>query len=104
MIVDISLDNPGFSNVIAVKVHDAPKSSSSSSASSGHPQRCCSRYLGRMSSFDRDSHLICTRCREYECSVDLRCEECEIGLRRSYWRMRNIVNRLLQNFRAGIKF
>ena len=74
--MDISLDAPGFSNVIAVKVHDAPKSSSSSSASSGHPQCSCSRCLGRMSSFDRDSHLICTRCREYECSVDLRCEEC----------------------------
>ena len=73
--MDVSLDDPGFSNVIAVKVHDAPKSSSSSSASSGHPQRSCSRCFGRMSSFDRDSHLICTRCREYECSVDLRCEE-----------------------------
>ena len=44
--------------MIAVKVHDAPKSSSSSSASSGHPQRSCSRCLGRMSSFDRDSHLL----------------------------------------------
>ena len=75
--MDISLDHPGFSNVIAVKVHDTPKTSSSSSASSGHPQRSCSRCLGRMSSFDRDSHLICTRCREYECSVDLRCEECD---------------------------
>ena len=75
--MDISLDNPGFSDVIAVKVHDAPKSSTSSSASSGHPQRSCSRCLGRMSNFDRDSHLICTRCREYDCSVDLRYEECE---------------------------
>ena len=75
--MDISLDDPGFSNVIAVKVHDAPKSSNSSSASSGHPQRSCSRCLGRMSSFDRDSQLICTHGREYECSVDLRCEECD---------------------------
>ena len=56
--MDISLDNPGFSYVIAVKVHDAPKSLSSSSASSGHPQRSCSRCPRRMSSFDRDSHLI----------------------------------------------
>ena len=63
--------------MIAVKVRDAPKLSSSSSASSGYPQRSCSRCPGRMSSFDRDSHLICTRCREYECSVDLRYEECE---------------------------
>ena len=30
-----------------------------------------------MSSIDRDKHLICMRCRGYECSVDLRCEECE---------------------------
>ena len=75
--MDISLDDPGFSNVISVKVHDALKSSSSSSASSGHPQRSCSRCLGRMSSFDRDRYLIFTRCREYECSVDLRCEECQ---------------------------
>ena len=26
-----------------------------------------------------------------------------IGLRRGYWRMRNIINRLLQNLRAGVK-
>ena len=77
MIVHISLDNPGFSDVIAVKVYDAPTSLSSSSASSGHPQCSCSRCPSRMSSFDRDSHLICTRCRDYEFSVDLRYEECE---------------------------
>ena len=75
--MDISLDKPGFSDVIAVEVHDAPKSSGSSSTSSGHPQCSCSRCPGRMSSFDRDRHLVCTRCRGYECSVDLRCEECE---------------------------
>ena len=63
--------------MIAGEVHDAPKSSGSSSASSGHPQRSCSRCPGRMSSTDRDRHLVCTRCRGYECSVDLRCEECE---------------------------
>ena len=63
--------------ILSAPVPDAPKSSSSSSASSGHPQRSCSRCPGRMSSYDRDSHLICTRCREYECSVDLRYEECE---------------------------
>ena len=75
--MDISLDKPGFSDVIAVEVHDTPKSSGSSLASSGHSQRSCSRCPGRMSSFDRDRHLVCTRCRGYECSVDLRCEECE---------------------------
>ena len=30
-----------------------------------------------MSSIDRDKHLICIRCRGYECSVELRCAECE---------------------------
>ena len=36
----------------------------------------------RMSSIDRDKYLICIRFRGYECLVGLRCEECEIGLRR----------------------
>ena len=75
--MDISLDKPGFSDVIAVEVHDAPKSSGSSSASSGHPQRSCSRCSSRMSSLDRYRHLICNRCRGFEFSVELRCEECE---------------------------
>ena len=75
--MDISLDNPGFSDMIAAEVHDAPKSSGSSSASIGHPQHSCSRCPGRMSSIDRDRHLVCTHCRGYECSVDLRCGECE---------------------------
>ena len=78
--MDISLDNPGFSDVIAAEVHDAPKSSGSSSASSGHPQRSCSRCPGKMSSIDRDRHLVCTRCRGYESSVDLR--SARVGLRR----------------------
>ena len=30
-----------------------------------------------MSSIDRDKHLICIKCCGYECSVELRCEECE---------------------------
>ena len=30
-----------------------------------------------MSSIDCDKHLICIRCRGYECAVILRCEECE---------------------------
>ena len=75
--MDISLDKPGFSDEIVVEVHDAPKSSGSSLTSSGHPQRSCSRCSSRMSSFDCDRHLVCTRCRGYECSVELRCEECE---------------------------
>ena len=74
--MEFSLDNPGFSDSIT-EVHDAPKSSGSSSTSSGQPQRSCARCPSRMSSIDRDKHFICIRCRGYECSVNLRCEECE---------------------------
>ena len=76
MIIDFSLDNPGFSDTIT-DVKDTPKSYGSSSASSGHPQRSCARCYSRMSSIDRDKHLIDMRCRDYECSVILRCEESE---------------------------
>ena len=74
--MEFSSDNLGFSNSIA-SVQDAPKSSGSSSASSGQHQRSCAKCPTRMSSIDGDKHLICVRCRGYECSVDLRCEECE---------------------------
>ena len=74
--MEFSLDNPGFSNSVT-SVQDAPKSSGSSSASSGQPQRSCAKCPSRMSSIDRHKHLICMRCRGYECLVDLRCEECE---------------------------
>ena len=75
--MEFSLDNPGFSDSVT-NVQDAPKSSGSSSASSGQPRkRSCAKCPTRMSSIDRDKHLICIRCRGYECSVDLRCEECE---------------------------
>ena len=70
------MDNTGFSDSITV-VQDAPKSSGSSSASSGQPQRSCARCPSRMSSIDHDKHLICICCRGCECSVILRCEECE---------------------------
>ena len=76
MIIDFLLDNPGFSDSIT-DVQDAPKSSGSSPASRGQPQRSCARCHSRMSSIDRDKHLIYIRCRGYECSVNLRCEECE---------------------------
>ena len=72
--MDFSLDNPGFSDSIT-DVQGDPKSSGSSSASSGQPQRSCARCYSRMISIDRDKHLLCIRCRGYECSVDMRCEE-----------------------------
>ena len=77
--MEFSLDNPGFSDLLT-DVQDSPKSSGSSSASSGQPQRSCARCPSRMCSIDRDKHLICISCRGYECSVDLRCVR--VGLRR----------------------
>ena len=74
--MDFSLDNHGFSDLIT-DVQDALKSSGSSSASSGQPQRFCARCYNRMSSIDHDKHLICIHCHSYECLVNLRCEECE---------------------------
>ena len=71
--MEFSLDNPGFSDSVT-SVQDAPKSSGSSSVSSGQPQHSCAKCPSRMSSIDRDKHLICIHCRGYECSVDLRCE------------------------------
>ena len=73
--MDFSLDNPSFSDSIT-DMQDAPKSSGSFSASSCQPQHSCARYYSGMSSNDCDKHLLCIRCRGYQCSVDLRCEEC----------------------------
>ena len=58
-------------------MQDAPNSSGSSSASRCQPLCSCARYYSRMSSIDCDKHLLCIRCRGYQCSVNLRCEECE---------------------------
>ena len=74
--MDFSLDDPFFSDSIT-DMQDAPKSSGSSIASRCHPQRSYARYYSRMSSIDCDKHLLCIRCRGYQCSVNLRCEECE---------------------------
>ena len=73
--MEYSLDNPGFSEAIA-GTQDAPRSSGSST-SSGLQQRSCSKCPSRMSSIDRDKHLYCIKCRGFECSVELRCDECK---------------------------
>ena len=73
--MEYSLDNPGFSESIA-STQDAPRSSRSST-SSGLQQRSCSKCPLRMSSIDRDKHLYCIKCRGFECSVELRCDECK---------------------------
>ena len=73
--MEFSLDNPGFSDSIA-STQDALRSSGSST-SSGLQQRSCAKCPSRMSSIDCDKHLYCIKCRRYECSVELRCDECK---------------------------
>ena len=73
--MEYTLDNPGFSDTIAGS-EDVPRSSGSST-SGGLQQRSCARCPSRMSSIDRDKHLFCIKCRGFECSVDLRCDECK---------------------------
>ena len=79
-VMDISLDNPGFSVATTdTEVHfsDPPKSSGSSSSTSGEAtRRSCKKYHGRMSSFSLDKHLFCIKCRGSDCSLLSRCDEC----------------------------
>ena len=70
--MEYTLDNPGFLDTIAGS-EDVPRSSTSGELQ----QRSCARCPSRMSSIDRDKHLFCIKCRGYECSVDLRCDECK---------------------------
>ena len=78
--MDISLDKPGFGVVTTdAEVHrsDPPRSSGSSSTSSGESTRqSCSKCHGRMSSLSLDKHLFCMKCRGSECTLDTRCNEC----------------------------
>ena len=94
-IMDFSIDNPSFSNVPSVTVmDDAPKSSGSSSSSSGSSHFCI-KCNGRMSSFDRDKHLTCVRCRGYDCCVESVARSVRVGLRRRCWLMLKSENHLL---------
>ena len=78
--MDISLDKPGFGVVTTdaeVNRSDPPRSSGSSTTSSGEStRRSCSKCHGRMSSLSLDKHLFCMKCRGSECTVDTRCNEC----------------------------
>ena len=78
--MDISLDNPEFSvETTDAEVHysDPPKSSGSSSSTSGEStRRSCKKCHGRMSSFSLDRHLFCIRCCGSDCTLLSRCDEC----------------------------
>ena len=69
---------------MALKESDMPKplpttsttsSTSRSSASTSH--RNCLKCARRMSSLKFDKHVNCVKCRGKDCSVDVRCSECE---------------------------
>ena len=78
--MEISLDKPGFGvGTTDAEVHfsDPPRSSGSSSSTSGEAtRRSCTKCHGRTSSFSLDKHLFCTKCRGSECSMNSRCDEC----------------------------
>ena len=79
-----SVDNPGFALDVSedVDVHRSDSGVLQSSGNSSAPlsgestRRSCPRCHGRMSSFFRDRHTFCTKCRGSDCSSDSRCDEC----------------------------
>ena len=79
-IMEISLDKPGFCvETTDAEVHfsDPPKSSGSSTSTSGEStRRSCKKCHGRMSSFSLDKHLFCMKCRGADCNMLSRCDEC----------------------------
>ena len=84
--MDISLDKPGFGvGTTDAEVHrsDPPRSSGSSSTSSGDsPRRSCTKCHGRMSSLSLDKNLFCMKCRGSECTMILGVVSVCHGLRR----------------------
>ena len=60
---------------MSVTFEDSPMNSGSS-VSSGSSSHSCSRCNDRMSSIDRDTHLICFCGLEFDCYMQMRCQEC----------------------------
>ena len=65
-------------------VKDLPTSAPASSASSSSATatdvsayRSCGRCAFRMSSILYDKHTLCLNCRDVQCSLDVRCDECK---------------------------
>ena len=55
-----------------------------------------------MSSIDRDKHLYCIKCRGYECSVELRCDECKDWSKEEMLAHEKIRKSLASNQKAGV--
>ena len=77
-IMEISLDNPGFSvETTDTEVHFSDPSKSFGSSTSGESTcRSCKKCHGRMSSFSLDKHLFYIKCRGSDCNLLSRCDEC----------------------------
>ena len=53
-----------------------PSTSAPGSVAASSAHRTCPRCARRMSSLKYDKHSICVACRNSQCSVDVRCNEC----------------------------
>ena len=49
----------------------------SSSATDVSAHHSCTRCTRRMSSIEYDKHSLCLNCRDVQCSLDVRCDECK---------------------------
>ena len=55
----------------------SPPSTSASAAADVSAHRTCPRCTKRMSSLKYDKHSLCVACRDVQCSVEIRCSECQ---------------------------
>ena len=68
--------NLEMSDVNASSAQTAATAAPTTATSSGKIHLCsCGR---RMSSLSYDHHSICSVCRGFDCTLDNRCEECEL--------------------------
>ena len=55
----------------------SPSTPLTSAAADVSAHRTCPRCTKRMSSLKYDKHSLCVACRDVQCSVDVRCSECQ---------------------------
>ena len=61
----------------SVPSSSATPSPSASGSTTSSTHRSCPRCARRMSSLKFDKHSTCVKCRDNQCSVDVRCNECK---------------------------